>query len=494
MALDRDSAVRLPADPAAHAALLARIHDAVLSGSPSPGSPRTVVADSWDRSLRAHVDPELRNPEQVYRADELDDVRTAHPLAAVLPLLRATLVSVADEASHVMIITDADGLILWREGPSEVRHGADRVNLAEGTRWTEDSIGTNAMGTALALNRPVQIFSAEHLARSLHTWTCAAAPIHDPDSGRILGVVDISGPLRTVHPATVALVSAAAQLAEGHLRLQMNVRDEQLVARNLRHLDGASTALATATGRIVAASPGGWLAGRLTIRAGDDRLLLADGQEALVEPLSEGFLVRALDRRATPRRARIALALLGADRPVAVLNGRELPLTQRHAEMLALLALAQAGLTSEQLALHLYGDAGNPVTVRAEMHRLRTLLGADVIATKPYRLRADIDADFLAVRTLLDARDVVAAVRLHRGALLPRSEAPTIRAEREELLAGVRRGALDLGDAETLWRFAQTEPARDDAEVFERLVQALPRTDPRHTTATSRLARLNSSP
>jgi hypothetical protein len=491
MALDRDTAVRLPADPAAHAALLARVHEAVLSGSPAPSSPRTVVADSWDRSLRAHIDPELRNPEQVYGADELAEMRTAHPLAAVLPLLRATLVSVADEASHVMIVTDADGLILWREGPSEVRQGADRVNLAEGTRWTEDSIGTNAMGTALALDRPVQIFSAEHLARSLHTWTCAAAPIHDPDSGRILGVVDISGPLRTVHPATVALVSAAAQLAEGHLRLQMNVRDEQLVARNMRHLDGAPTALATTTGRIVAASPGGWLAGRLTIPAGDDRLLLADGREALVEPLSEGFLVRALDGRPV-RRPRLALALLGADRPVAVLNGRELHLTQRHAEILALLALAHAGLTAEQLALHLYGDAGNPVTVRAEMHRLRTLLGADVIATKPYRLSADADADFLTVRALLDARDVNAAVRLHRGALLPRSEAPTIRAEREELLAGVRRAALDLGDVETLWTFAQTEPARDDAEVFERLVRELPRTDPRHTTATSRLARLKS--
>jgi hypothetical protein len=490
MPLERDAAVQLPADPAEHAALLARIHDAVLSGAPAPGTPRSVVSDSWSRSLRAQVDPELRNPPQVYLADELAEVRAAHPLAAVLPLLRATLVSVADEAMHVMIVTDAEGHILWREGPSAVKRGADRVNLAEGTRWTEDSIGTNAMGTALAVDRAVQIFSAEHLARSLHAWTCAAAPIHDPDTGRVLGVVDISGPLRTVHPATLALVSAAAQLAEGHLRVQMNVRDEQLVARNLRHLEGAPAALATPTGRIVAASPGGWLAGRLSIPAGDGRLLLADGREALVEPLSDGYLVRAPDDRVALRRPRLALAFLGADRPVAVLNGRELPLTLRHAEVLALLAFAPTGLTADQLALHLYGDAGNPVTARAEMHRLRTQLGADVVATKPYRLRADVDADFLAVRSLLDARDVGAAVRLHRGALLPRSEAPTIRAEREELLAGVRRGVLDRGDVEALWTFAQTGPGRDDAEVFERLVRTLPRTDPRHATATSRLLRL----
>ncbi len=70
-------------------------------------------------------------PAPVYAADELADLRNRHPLAAVLPLLRFTLVSVADEAVHVMIVTDADGSILWREGSPAVRRLADPVGLSE---------------------------------------------------------------------------------------------------------------------------------------------------------------------------------------------------------------------------------------------------------------------------------------------------------------------------------------------------------------------------
>ena len=59
---------------------------------------------------------------------------------------------------------------------------------------------------------------------------------HDPETGKLIGAVDVSGPLRTVHPAMVALVTAAAQLAEGQLRVRMAAADEMLRARNMRHL------------------------------------------------------------------------------------------------------------------------------------------------------------------------------------------------------------------------------------------------------------------
>ncbi len=134
------------------------------------------------------------------RHDAFETVRTNHPLHAVLPVLRQTLTTIADEASHIMIVTDAQGMILWREGAADVRRQADRIALSEGAVWSEDTIGTNGMGTALAADQPVQIHSAEHLVRRIHEWTCAAAPVHDPDTGKLIGAVDVSGPLRTVHP------------------------------------------------------------------------------------------------------------------------------------------------------------------------------------------------------------------------------------------------------------------------------------------------------
>ena len=71
-----------------------------------------------------------------------------------MPLLRSTLVSIADEAMHVMLVTDADGTILWREGATRLLHAADATGLSPGFSVSEASIGTNAMGTTLAVDRP----------------------------------------------------------------------------------------------------------------------------------------------------------------------------------------------------------------------------------------------------------------------------------------------------------------------------------------------------
>ena len=67
------------------------------------------------------------------------------------------------------------------------------MNFVEGAVWDESHAGINAPGTALALDHAVQIFSAEHFRPTVQAWTCAAAPIHDPATGRILGIVDITG-------------------------------------------------------------------------------------------------------------------------------------------------------------------------------------------------------------------------------------------------------------------------------------------------------------
>jgi hypothetical protein len=173
-----------------------------------------------------------------------------------------------------------------------------------------------------------------------------------------------------------------------------------------------------------------------------------------------------------------------------MLDGRELPLTLRRAELLTLLALAPAGLTAEQLALALYGEDGNPVTVRAEIHRLRTQLGELAMRTKPYRLRAEVEADFLTVRAALRDGDLRAALAAGRAPLLARSEAPAIRAERDELVTALRHAVLDRGDVDALWEYSQREPGRDDLAVFERLAAELPSQDPRQPVSATRKAAL----
>lgn len=480
-------------DPVAHAHLMREVFDAVLSGDVGPVAPRSLVSASWQRSLAANVDPDRRTPPVVHADAELPDLCAAHPLNGVMPLLRSTLVSIADEAMHVMLVTDADGTILWREGAATVLRAADQVGLTPGRRWSEDAIGTNAMGTTLAVDAPVQIHSAEHLVRTCHTWTCAAAPVHDPDTGAILGAIDISGPLHTVHPAMVQLVSATAQLAENQLRVRLAIADERLRVRNMPHLaglHGGVGALITPTGRIVAGEPyEGWPL-RVALPVGTDRIRLDDGREMVVEPLAEGYLLRSPPAVTAPPRSALSLRFMGDGPPAVVLNGRRIPLTLRPAELLTALALHPDGLTAERLALLLYGDDGNPTTVRGEILRLRGLIGADVLRTRPYRLHAGVDSDFGAVRRELRAGKPVEALRVCGGPLLPRSDAPEIRELRYELEAGLRGAVLDADQVDVLVMFAAHPLGRDDLEVHDRLVKLLLPNDRRRPGIVTRRARL----
>ncbi|MCO5992242.1 GAF domain-containing protein [Actinoallomurus rhizosphaericola] len=468
-----------PADCGLRTAVL---HEAAVAGPARTDRP--LIRESWRRSLDAGVDPDMSAAPQVIDAARVADVRAAHPLDRHLPQLRDTLRRVADATTQLMVITDGDARVLWSEGPSDVRRHADAVGLIEGFRWSEEAIGTNGIGTALSTRAPAYVQATEHLVRVLQPWSCAGAPVVDPDTDEVIGCVDISATVDALHPAVVALVEAAARLAEAWLTMEMNHRDECLRARYLRHVRGDTRALVTTTGRILAADPDGWRGGRVVVPEAGGRVALPDGRTAVAETLGQAYLLRAAG---SDDRCSLTLRLLGDEQPCAFLDGRRVPLSLRHAELLALLALHPNGLTCEQSSLYLYGDEGNPVTLRAEIHRLRGQLG-NIVRAKPYRLDCEVEADFLTVRRLLAAGDVTAAVRLYPGPLLPRSESPAVQAERDELTAQLRRQLLHRGDLDALWCYAQA--ADDDLEVLTKLAAVLPPGDPRRVSAQLRRERV----
>ncbi|WP_433247937.1 GAF domain-containing protein [Streptosporangium sp. CA-135522] len=472
---------------------LRRLHESGPAGvRPAGEAPRSLISASWRRSLEAGIDPEAPSAPLAVEQQDIREVRSAHPMSALLPLITGTLLETAEASAHVLIVADADGRVLWRGGDRRVMGRADEVGLADGFHWGEDAIGTNGMGTALAIRRPVHIFSAEHLVRVLHVWSCSAAPIVDPDSGEVLGCIDISGTTRALHPATVALVGTTARLVESHLALRMRERDDLFRARqdsHLRTLRGEPGALVTATGRVVAGDRAQGWGYRVRLPESGERVLLPDGRAAFLDPLGEGFLLRLGDR---PRVPVLSLSFLGTEHPSARLDGVRVPLSPRHADILALLALNPHGMTTDQLSFHLYGDEGNSVTVRAEIHRLRARLGPTV-AAKPYRLTCVVEADFLDLKRLLATEDAGAIVRAYGGPLLPRSEAPAVRREREELEGQVRARLLLRGAPEDLWAYAGAEHTRNDIQILERLVATLPADDHRAVAARIRLDDLGMS-
>jgi hypothetical protein len=408
--------------------MMAGVREATLSGAHSPTAPRLVIGESWQRMIAKRIDPDTGNLRDVLPTEEVERRRRNSPLAQIMPVLTEGLVSVADVSSHIMIIADPDARVLWREGNLAVLKSADRLGFGVGASWAEDTVGTNGIGTPLVAGRPVQVWHAEHFVRALHPWTCAGAPIRDPRDGQLLGVVDLSGPASTMHPATLALVTSVTRLAEAELRTRHLMEIERL--RSV-----AAPLLCRITGRAFVVDTNGWLAA-VTGMPPFDRLplprSLRAGQNWLpslgmctVEPLPGGWLVKVEDEAAEAAvevPSRVVLDLSRPRRWSVTVSGAagswSQVLSPRHAELLFALARSRDGRTASELARDIFGDATRTVTVRAEMSRIRRTLGG-VLAHRPYRFREELEVE---IRHPLSPSD-----------LLPQSMAPVVRSARDSL-------------------------------------------------------------
>lgn len=383
------------ADLSQRARQLVLVHDAVLSGTAPPVRPRAVVARSWARAMDLGLTADTVNARRPISHDDLERRRRTSRLSVVVDELRRVLTSVADASLFLMVVCDADGVVLWREGSPRVRMTADRLGFEDGMVWTEAVVGTNAIGTALAEETPVQLFSAEHYESGQHPWYCTAAPIHDPRDGRLIGVVDVSGPALTLHPAIGSLVESAVRLAEASLW-----RHHREGLEALRR--STEAVVTTTTGPLLVVDDHGWVAHHAGIAA-RDRIEVPRAERAIAVPglglclperLRGGWLVRPTEAMSTIR-ARLTGAGATGREPVLEVErdgaAWRTALTPRHAEILTLLAASgPAGLTAAALSQRIFGDPAHDVTVRAEISRLRRVVGA-LVATSPYRLADGVE-------------------------------------------------------------------------------------------------------
>src|SRR3954464_7286053 len=373
-----------------------------------PDDVRGPIVAAWRRSFAAGVDPTGHHLAPVVASEDEADMRwREHPLARAAPIIHECLAAISDEADHLIVITDADGVLLSVQGSPRLRlRAADSMNFTEGTLWSEPGAGTNAIGTAIAANHAVQVFGPEHFNEPVQRWTCSAAPIHDPDTGALLGVIDLTGDFSTVHPHSLAVATATAQAVETAMRLELQEIDARLRAR---YGDRAAPggALVAPSGRPITQLPKSWKAeGRLAVPPGGGELILPNGSHAVAEPVSsalEAFVVHAVETKRSPTaRPLLKLTLLGRDRALLRLHGETTELRPRLAEILALLCLNPNGYSAETLCADLHGDGGSPGSVRVEVSRLRKLLGP-WIDTDRYRLTCDVETDVRRVEGMLAA-------------------------------------------------------------------------------------------
>jgi signal transduction histidine kinase len=315
---------------------------------------RLPIADSWRRSEVAGLSPSSSfAPTMLADRRDVRELWERHPLEAAAPLIRRWLGPVADQGEHLIVVSDADGLLLWVDGDVRARSAAaDAMNFVEGALWSEAGAGTNAIGTALAADHPVQVHAAEHFSEHVHGWTCSAAPVHDPEDGRLLGVIDLTGLMTKAHPDTLAATLAAARAIEADLRVRAQARDAQMRLRYVERIGsaGGRLALVSRSGRVIADHPDGFLrAERIEVPDGGGVVMLPGGKDGFAEAFDrdDAYIVHELHRAHAPRlRPKPILTAVSEEEPVDAVDdvpswrGAQLELSRLAEEQAALRRVA----------------------------------------------------------------------------------------------------------------------------------------------------------
>lgn len=441
---------------------------------------RPLVRASWRRARATGLDPADSEPPYLMKSDDLRQRRAEHPMASLLPTVRDLILGPSADAGHVLAISDIEGDVLWLDGSRSLLKRAARIGMGPGARWSEWGVGTNAIGTALHELRPVQITFDEHYLFTHREWGCWAAPIHDPVTGTPLAILDVSGP--DASPDKLLLVRSVARLVESMLREQRREELDTIADAAVRAgLDARRSALLSADGQLL------WGRGDLYPPWG---LVPQDGAELLssralrFDRLGDFWVVHAPTASPTG----VHLRLLGPLPPAISVSGAWIELSPRHADILFLLSRRPEGMRADELAQELYGDRGNPLTVRVEMHRIRAILG-ERIASSPYRFTVPVVTDASAVLALVAQGRVAEAVDCYHGQLLPRSDSLTIELYRAELNQTLRGAVLRVGGP-ALDRWCLGPVGSSDAEALSADVATLSPSDPMVPIILARLDRM----
>ncbi len=179
---------------------------------------RDVIIESWQRCKNYNLDP-YTGKGNLVADNKLDRIKKQNQqlIETAEPFMRE-LAELVKDSHIVVVLTDAKAMILKTIGDEKIMHNANQLRFIPGSYWSEEKVGTNAIGSAIEIDKAMQVNGSEHYCKQHHTWTCSAAPIHSPE-GELIGILDMSGPFKRAHPHTLGMVVAAAKSIENQISL-----------------------------------------------------------------------------------------------------------------------------------------------------------------------------------------------------------------------------------------------------------------------------------
>lgn len=184
------------------------------------GSTRPEIASSWKNCYKAGLDPlGSVNPLFLNQQEYKQLIAKKRNLISITRTVIKNLYHFVTGSDFIVMLSDERGYIIDIIGERSTMANAEKYHLSIGASWAEENVGTNGIGTALTIKKPIQISGAEHYCKRNHFWSCSAAPILD-SNGNIIGVLQITGPSFKSHFHTLGLVVSAVQSIGNQIRLQ----------------------------------------------------------------------------------------------------------------------------------------------------------------------------------------------------------------------------------------------------------------------------------
>ncbi|MGG5783333.1 sigma-54-dependent Fis family transcriptional regulator [Bacillus albus] len=195
------------------------------------------ISESWHRCKQANVNPHMNKGQKILSSNVFQDQKKKSEifLDIAIPQLQ-NMRKTIDELQMMALLIDPDGYVLSVSGNQQTLKRAKHINFIEGVKWTEAAVGTNAIGTALQIEEAIMISGTEHYSVASHSWSCAAAPIHN-DDGKLIGVLDFSCAIEFSHPYMLGMVTSIAHAVERECSIRVHQNELHLIHRFLDVID-----------------------------------------------------------------------------------------------------------------------------------------------------------------------------------------------------------------------------------------------------------------
>ncbi len=199
-------------------------------GSVDPGIVNSMILHSWERSVAAHVDPNVKERPRVSEGELKAILEENADLMNCAKNILDQMFSSIQEAVSALSLVSAEGVTLYIS--NRVSHRTYYPDALVGSINTEEARGTNGIGTCLAERRPVEIIGAEHFRFSGECWSCSAAPILT-NEGKLIGVLNVTQPRKQYHAHTHGMVKAAVCAITEQLRLRSLLQQRETIMEML---------------------------------------------------------------------------------------------------------------------------------------------------------------------------------------------------------------------------------------------------------------------